>query len=238
MKRILAILFLMGVLTACASAPDLTETDPAVPADALPAPTQPVVDSAQPAVVDAVAVTTLPAQDDFFTQMGIVLRTPACNGLTQAQTEGPYYTPNTPERNSLLEERMPGTRLILVGYVLDQDCQPLANAWLDFWQADANGEYDNSGTILRGHQFTDAQGRYFLETVVPGEYPGRTEHIHVKVKPEGGEVVTSQLYFPDVSANQQDGIFDSSLVVQIEDGGNYLLAYFNFVVQKPGKGDY
>jgi protocatechuate 3,4-dioxygenase beta subunit len=239
MKRILAIVFLMGVLTACASAPDLTETDPAVPVDASPAPTQPVVDSVQPVVTDSVAVTTLPAQaDDFFTQMGIVLPVPTCNGLTQSQTDGPYYTPNTPERNSLLEEGMTGTRLILVGYVLDQDCQPLANAWLDFWQADANGEYDNSGYRLRGHQFTDAQGHYFLETVVPGEYPGRTEHIHVKVKPEGGEVVTSQLYFPDVPANQQDGIFDPSLIVQIEDKGDYLLAYFNFVVQKQGKGDY
>jgi len=139
--------------------------------------------------------------------------------------EGPYYKPDTPERNSLYEEGMQGTRLILVGYVLDQNCQPLPNAWLDFWQADAGGEYDNSGYRLRGHQFSDAQGRYSLETILPGLYASRPiEHIHVKVRPEGGEEVTSQLYF---SGQPTEG-----LTVTTEERGDYLLGYFNFVLQK------
>jgi protocatechuate 3,4-dioxygenase beta subunit len=174
---------------------------------------------------------TAPTVDDGFTQNGISLPAPGCSGATLEQTEGPYYTPDTPERRSLLEEGMPGTRLILVGYVLDQNCQPIPGAWLDFWQADADGQYDNTGYTLRGHQFTDSQGRYYLETVRPGEYPGRTEHIHVKVQPPGGNVLTSQLYFPGVSQNQQDGIFDPSLIVTLEERGDYILAYFNFVVQ-------
>ena len=82
------------------------------------------------------------ASDDFFSQMGITLATPTCNGLTPSQTEGPYYTPDTPERNSLHEDGMQGTRLYLVGNVLDANCRPLSNAWIDFWQADANGQYD------------------------------------------------------------------------------------------------
>jgi len=229
MKKTLAMLFLLGILTACASAADSPPT-PVLTAEIAPV---------SPAVTEPAAESTLPAPaDDFFAQSGISLPAPICAAPTLSQTDGPYYTPNTPERHSLLEEGMPGTRLILVGYVLDQNCQPLANAWLDFWQANANGEYDNVGFRLRGHQFTDAQGRYYLETVVPGEYPGRTEHIHVKIQAEGGEVVTSQLYFPDVPANQQDGIFDPSLIMQIDDKGEYLLANFNFVVQKQGKGDY
>jgi protocatechuate 3,4-dioxygenase beta subunit len=139
--------------------------------------------------------------------------------------EGPYYQPDTPERNSLLEEGMQGTRLILVGYVLDQNCQPLPGAWLDFWQADANGEYDNTGYRLRGHQFADEQGRYFLETILPGQYASRPiEHIHVKVRPRGGEEITSQLYFPE---QPMDG-----LTITIEDRTDYLLGYFNFVVQR------
>jgi len=169
--------------------------------------------------------------DDYFTKMGIELAAPVCNGLTQSQTEGPYYTPGTPRRNSLVEKDIQGTRLILVGYVLDRNCQPLPNTWMDFWQADANGVYDNSGYQLRGHQFTDLQGRFYLETIIPGEYPGRTEHIHVKIQSESGNMLTSQLYFPDVSANQQDGIFAPSLIVQLEDRGDYLLAYFNFIVK-------
>ncbi len=176
--------------------------------------------------------TAAPSAGDFFSQMGIELPAPVCDGTpTLSQTEGPYYTPDTPERDSLLDPGMPGQRLVLVGYVLDRDCRPIPDAWLDFWQADADGNYDNQGYTLRGHQFTDGQGRFHLETVVPGQYPGRTEHIHVKVQPPGGSVLTSQLYFPDqASANQQDGIFDLSLLVQLEDRGGFLLATFDFIV--------
>ena len=172
-----------------------------------------------------VAIPTTVVSEDFFTQNGLTLPPPACAGLTQSQTEGPYYTPNTPERNSLLEEGLPGTRLILVGYVLDQSCSPLPNAWLDFWQADADGEYDNTGYRLRGHQFTDAQGRYYLETVLPGIYGSRPiRHIHVKVRPDGGEEVTSQLYFPEQPIE--------GLTVTLEERADDLVGYFNFVVQR------
>ncbi|MGZ9235978.1 MAG: dioxygenase family protein, partial [Anaerolineales bacterium] len=157
--------------------------------------------------------------------MGITLPSPACTGLTQAQTEGPYYKSDTPQRNSLVEEGMQGTRLILVGYVLNQNCQPLPNAWLDFWQADANGEYDNAAYRLRGHQFTDAQGRYHLETILPGLYSSRPiEHVHVKVWPEGGQEITSQLYFPQQPVE--------GLTVALEAKGDYQLGYFNFVVER------
>ena len=232
MKKLPVLLVVLFLLSACAGVPQQVN-----------APTQPVAEStpgllsdlttlvANTEEVDQVIVVTASAPDDFFSLMGINLPAPVCNGLTPSQTEGPYYTPDTPERHSLYEDGMPGTRLTLVGYVLDANCKPLANTWIDFWQADANGEYDNSGYRLRGHQFTDAQGRYYLETVVPGEYPGRTEHIHFKVQLQNGNVLTSQLYFPDVAANQSDGIFDASLIMQIEDQGGYLIGYYNFVVQ-------
>ena len=63
---------------------------------------------------------------------------------------------------------MPGTRIVLTGRVLSPGCKPLAGALLDFWHADDSGEYDNQGYRCRGHQFTDTDGRYRLETVVPG----------------------------------------------------------------------
>ena len=230
MKRALIAILSISIIIACTSTPELPATQPSISTDARLQATSESV-SASPAATDSVAVSTIAAPEDgFFSEMGISLPAPVCSVATQQQTEGPYYTPDTPERNSLIEEGMQGTRLIVVGYVLDQNCQPLSNAWLDFWQADANGEYDNAGFALRGHQFADAQGRYFLETVRPGEYPGRTEHIHVKVQPSGGSVTTTQLYFPDVFSNQGDGIFEPTLIVQLEDRGDYLLAYFNFVV--------
>ncbi|MBI3375164.1 MAG: hypothetical protein HY017_25880 [Betaproteobacteria bacterium] len=57
--------------------------------------------------------------------------------------------------------------------------KPMADALVDFWHADEFGEYDNNGIRYRGHQYTDAQGRWRLETVFPAEYPGRARRLHV-----------------------------------------------------------
>jgi len=132
-------------------------------------------------------------------------------------------------RTSLVEPGMAGTRLALSGRVLSRDCRPIAGARLDFWQADASGTYDNSGYRLRGNQTTGVDGRYVLETIVPGEYPGRTEHIHVKVQRAGVGTLTTQLYFPGVSRNQQDTIFDARLLLKIEPSATGLTATFDFV---------
>jgi protocatechuate 3,4-dioxygenase beta subunit len=118
-------------------------------------------------------------------------------------TEGPFYKTGTPERTQLAGAKSPGRHIIISGTVYDLKGAPLPGAWLDFWQADAAGRYDNSGFQFRGHQFADAQGRYILSTVVPGEYPGRTAHIHVKLRAAGGAVLTTQIFFPvSVGINQ------------------------------------
>ena len=150
--------------------------------------------------------------------------------LTPALTEGPYYKANPPQRSSLLEPGMPGVKLTLTGYVLSADCKPVAGARVDFWQADAQGQYDNSGYTLRGYQLTDAGGRYTLETVIPGLYPGRTEHIHVKVSAPNGPIITTQLFFPDVAQNSSDGIFNARLLLNLQDSGAGKTAAFDFVV--------
>lgn len=148
--------------------------------------------------------------------------TPACGGAegpTPRQTEGPYFTRNSPLRGSLLEAEIGGTRLVLSGTVRGLDCAALAGVLLDFWQADAEGVYDNRGYRLRGHQFTDAAGRYRLETVLPGFYPGRTRHIHVKVQAREGPVLTTQLYFPGEARNRSDAIFSPALLVSLAQAG-------------------
>ncbi len=146
-------------------------------------------------------------------------------------TEGPYFKSGSPE-SSTLSGGQSGTKLTLTGYVLTADCKPVAHALLDFWQANAQGQYDNSGYTLRGHLFTDASGRYQLETVVPGLYPGRTEHIHVKVQAPGGPILTTQLFFPGVQQNQSDGIFDQRLLLtSVEQTNAGMSATYNFVIQ-------
>lgn len=155
----------------------------------------------------------------------------ATQPLTVSETEGPYFKTGSPETTSLVTDGMQGTILTITGQVLSPDGTPVANALLDFWQADSSGQYDNSGYTLRGHQYTDANGYYTLTTVVPGLYPGRTRHIHVKVQAPNGPVLTTQLFFPGESRNASDGIFDPSLVLNAQsntDGTES--ATFDFVV--------
>ena len=159
--------------------------------------------------------------------------TPACDDgddePTVAQTEGPYFTANSPERTSLIAG-VTGTRLTITGRVLSTACQPIARAKLDFWQADDAGAYDNSGYRLRGHQYTDDSGRFVLETIVPGLYPGRTRHIHVKVQAPSRPVLTTQLYFPGEARNASDGIYNSRLQMAIQDVSGGKAATFDFVL--------
>jgi hypothetical protein len=164
---------------------------------------------------------------------GPLAPTPACDDgddPTPPETEGPFFTPSSPRRTSLLETGLAGTRLTLAGVVVGTSCRPVARALLDFWQADSGGEYDNQGYRLRGHQFTDAKGRFRLETIVPGLYTGRTRHIHVKVQAPNRPVLTTQLYFPGEPANESDSLFRPDLQVEQRDSGGARQASFAFVL--------
>lgn len=165
---------------------------------------------------------------------GPLQATPVCDDgddPTPELTEGPYFSSGSPQRRSLLARGLRGTRLTITGYVLTTACKPVRRAKLDFWQADAHGEYDNDGYRLRGHQFTDAAGRYRLETIVPGLYTGRTKHIHVKVQAPGRDVLTTQLFFPGVSGNRGDRLFDSDLLVRRwRKAGARRTARFDFIL--------
>jgi protocatechuate 3,4-dioxygenase beta subunit len=221
------------LLAACAASPNAPTSvaptiAPTISTPATLAPTTPSIPTiAQPTAAPAsieptAAQTAAPAAPPIDCTPGAA--------LTPAQTEGPYYKADTPDRSDLIDTATPGTQLIVTGYVLTTDCQPVAGAWLDFWQADDAGAYDNAGYNLRGHQETDATGRYELETVIPGLYPGRTRHIHVKVQAPDGPILTTQLYFPDEAANARDGIFDPALIVNLQTTSSGEVATFNFVV--------
>jgi protocatechuate 3,4-dioxygenase beta subunit len=160
--------------------------------------------------------------------------TPSCaekDAATPSQMEGPYYKRNSPQRTSLLEPGITGMTIVITGSVLSRDCQPIARALVDFWQADAQGVYDNAGSKLRGHQFTDEAGHYSLETVVPGRYPGRTRHLHVKVQAPNQPILTTQLYFPGEPSNATDGLFNSRLLMTVQDTSGSQVAMFHFVLK-------
>jgi protocatechuate 3,4-dioxygenase beta subunit len=159
--------------------------------------------------------------------------TPDCGHkpeLTPSQTPGPFYTPDSPRRDSLVEPGSKVERLTVTGTVLSPQCKPVVNALLDFWHCDETGEYDNKGFRYRGHLFTDAHGRYSLVTIVPGLYPGRTRHIHVRVQAPRSRILTTQLYFPNEPRNALDGIYRRELTMQVADKGQQREARFDFVV--------
>lgn len=158
--------------------------------------------------------------------------TPECvddDDVTPAQTEGPYFKPNSPERSDL-RSGVGGSRLALSGTVVTTACAPVSRALVDLWQADGAGDYDNSGFRLRGHVFTDDQGRYQFDTVVPGLYPGRTRHIHVKAQAPNGRVLTTQLYFPGEAQNARDGLFREQCLMAVRDAADGREGTFRFVL--------
>jgi protocatechuate 3,4-dioxygenase beta subunit len=156
----------------------------------------------------------------------------ACSGfgLTPGQIGGTHFK-SSPVRHSVLVGGIHGTRITLSGYVLMTGCHPIHAARVDFWQADESGAYDDTGVGLRSHQFTDARGHYWLQTILPGPYANRTRHLHVTVRAPGERTVTTMLYFPGVALNAHDPFFDRRLLVRLRIVKHSFQARFDFVVR-------
>ena len=217
--------------------PGQAASAPVAPAltDAASAPGLPdeMAKTATPAATSTATTTATPTSTSAATQAQVLAPTPSCgddDDVTPAQTAGPFFTSNSPERRSLLEDGMPGALLTLSGQVLSTGCQPVAGALLDFWQADDVGVYDTVGFTLRGHQFTDDDGRYTLETILPGLYAIRTRHIHVNVQAPNQPILTTQLYFPGEPANDRDSIYNPELLVSVDPASDGQAVEFNFVL--------
>jgi protocatechuate 3,4-dioxygenase beta subunit len=108
--------------------------------------------------------------------------------LTPEQEEGPFYIDLARVRRDIVENR-PGVPLALALTIVDSDtCEPIRDAAVDVWHCDALGVYSGEPsegsegeTYLRGIQLTGGNGLAEFATIYPGQYPGRTTHIHVKV---------------------------------------------------------
>jgi protocatechuate 3,4-dioxygenase beta subunit len=169
---------------------------------------------------------------------GLAGAAPQCTAgtLTLQQTEGPFYTPQTPQRRDIRDPFVSTDLLLVAGRVIDAQCRPIAGAVLDFWQTDHAGRYDQEGYRYRGHQYTDAAGRFELVTVRPQAYTAmslfRTPHIHAKVQGRSTGLLTTQLYLPDAEGtNARDSIYDPALAIRyVGYGGPIQRAEFDFVL--------
>ena len=143
---------------------------------------------------------------------------------TPRQTEGPFYPNKLPldTDNDLLiinDSITPAVGEIthLSGKILDAKGNPIKNAVVEIWQCDANGAYlhtrsGNAGKRDKNFQgfgrFTTASsGEYYFRTIKPVPYPGRTPHIHFKIKKAGKELLTTQCYIKGHPGNAKDGIY-------------------------------
>ena len=121
---------------------------------------------------------------------------------TPGSIQGPYYVNPALVRRDITEG-VAGLPVRLFVRVLDATtCQPIPNAAVDVWHADAAGVYSGftaqgtqGQTWLRGIQYAAPDGICFFDSVFPGWYPGRTAHLHIKVRPDPQTELTTQLYF-------------------------------------------
>ena len=147
---------------------------------------------------------------------------------TPAQTEGPFYPNKLPldTDNDLIvinDNITPAVGEIthLTGKILDPNGNPVRNALVEIWQCDGNGVYlhtNDSGPKKDqqdknfqgfGRFMTGSTGEYYFRTIKPVPYPGRTPHIHFKVKKTGKHLLTTQCYVKGHPGNDRDGIYRS-----------------------------
>jgi protocatechuate 3,4-dioxygenase beta subunit len=122
---------------------------------------------------------------------------------TQPDMLGPFYEPGAPVRTSV------GSGYVLSGAVLaTEECEPIPNARIEFWLANARGEYDDAH---RATVFAGQSGGYRLESNVPVSYGGRPPHIHVRVRAPGYEELVTQ-HYPE--RGQREANFDLVLVAE------------------------
>jgi protocatechuate 3,4-dioxygenase beta subunit len=145
---------------------------------------------------------------------------------TPPQTEGPFYPNKLPldTDNDLLivnESITPAVGEVthLSGKILDAQGEPVRNALVEIWQVDGKGIYIHTDCPNRqnhdenfqgfGRFLTGSSGEYYFRTIKPVPYPGRTPHIHFKVKKASKELLTTQCYIKGEARNERDGIFRS-----------------------------
>jgi len=160
---------------------------------------------------------------------------------TPSQTEGPFYPVQMPDDrdNDLFVVdgaggRPAGEILVFEGTLYDGAGIPVPGAVVEIWQTDDNGIYMHPGDSNSsrrdvnfqsyGESETGPDGRYSFRTIMPGDYNPRPRHIHVKVRMDGRELLTTQFYFSKDSNAGSDRIFAgageevSALIMEIEEG--------------------
>lgn len=136
---------------------------------------------------------------------------------TPPQSEGPFYPRELPSDSDadltvFNGERAPGEVIEMVGRLFDDKGGIVSGGHIEIWHCDSNGVYAHVGQPTPpgfqgyGSVRTDSAGGYRFRTTLPGIYPGRTRHIHVKARRADRAELTTQMYFPGEPGNERDGL--------------------------------
>ena len=228
-----------------------------------------VMAACAPDVIETLSPTTIPAETLAVPTSASAATTaasvpvPACV-VRPKMTEGPYFVDEMLNRSDIRSD--PSDGAVSVGAPLEltfnvsqvsaNGCVVLPNAQVDIWHCDAFGVYSDvenaqGKKFLRGYQISDANGVSKFVTVYPGWYPGRTVHIHFKIRINGYDF-TSQLFFDDAftdqvylqepynqrgernTRNERDGIYGnggSQLLLNVTQNGSGYSAVFDIGLQ-------
>jgi protocatechuate 3,4-dioxygenase beta subunit len=163
---------------------------------------------------------------------------------TPSNTLGPFYRSGAPLKEKLVAAGAAGTPLLVSGRVINTHGKVLPDAKLEVFHSDAHGDYDMQGFNCRGEIPLLANGNYRYETILPGQYGGRAQHIHYMISAPGHRRLITQLYFEDDPkfAGNPDANFTRDALVEHrelirpvrktkKDGRDYSVVEFNICLQ-------
>jgi protocatechuate 3,4-dioxygenase beta subunit len=158
----------------------------------------------------------------------------ACPALASSRrtlvrmTDGPFYPPRAWREQwsdwdaDLSRVQRDGRTLTARGeplglelQVVDANGRRVDGAEVEIWQCDALAAYHHPGVRVAATQIddgfqgfgathSDPDGRLRFRTIKPVPYPGRTPHIHVKLRHASFGEITSQLFIAGDAGNERD----------------------------------
>jgi catechol 1,2-dioxygenase len=163
---------------------------------------------------------------------------------TTSDILGPFYRPDSPVRSNLVIKGEKGELVELVGKIKHQDCTtPYQNAKIELWHCDGNGVYDNATSEFkyRGTTFSDENGNYSFQTILPVAYDAgggqiRPAHYHMMITAEGYQPLVTQLYFNGDKHIEKDAYANSDFakkrILKVSDSGNAKKVFYDVSMAK------
>jgi hydroxyquinol 1,2-dioxygenase len=173
---------------------------------------------------------------------------------TESTVFGPFFVEGSPgyENGDDLANGAPGEPCDVFGRVVDVAGKPVPGALIEVWQADEDGFYDVQYSDLqqargRGHLRSDADGRFWFQTVKPEAYPipddgpvgdllraggrgsMRPAHIHFKIDAEGYQTLITHVFADGDEHLDSDAVFGvrENLIGEFQraDDGHWRMTY-------------